>query len=146
VLSFHYNDNAPRLEHFHQRVGDLAGHPLLHLRSPSVNVDQPGQLGQARNLTLFVRNVPDVGMSEEWRQVMLACREKLDIANKHHFIVVGIENRREDVLWMLTQPRELLGVRPRHPDWGIPDPFPVRILANRQQYFAYCPLDALKVN
>jgi len=85
-------------------------------------------------------------MSEEWRQVMLARREELDIADKHHFIVIGVENRGEDVLRMLTQPSKLLRVRPRHPARGVPDAFPVRVFADRQQYFTYCPLDPLKVN
>ncbi len=85
-------------------------------------------------------------MSEKWRQVVLARREKLDIADKHHFIVVGVENGGEDVLRMLAQPGELLRVRPRHPDGGVPDAFPVRVLADRQQYLAYCPFDPLEIN
>ena len=47
VLGLDHDDHPARLELAHQRVGDLGGQPLLHLRAPGVDVDQPGQLGQA---------------------------------------------------------------------------------------------------
>ena len=36
------------LEDLEQRVGDLRGEPLLHLRALGVDVDEPRQLGRAR--------------------------------------------------------------------------------------------------
>ena len=38
---------TPRGSALHQGVGDLGGQPLLHLRPPRVDLDEPGQLGQA---------------------------------------------------------------------------------------------------
>ena len=36
-------------EHGLHGIGDLRGHALLHLQAPGVPVDQPGQLGEARD-------------------------------------------------------------------------------------------------
>jgi hypothetical protein len=37
VLGLDHHEHAARLEDVGQRVGDLAGHPLLHLRAPGVD-------------------------------------------------------------------------------------------------------------
>ncbi len=87
------------------------------------------------------RYVADMGVSEEWREMVLARREKLDIADKHHFIVAGVEDRGEHVLRMLVQPRELLGVGARDPAGSVPDAVSIRIFSDREQYLAYRPLD-----
>ena len=146
MLGFHDNNNAARLEYLHQRVGNLAGHPFLHLRSPRVHVDEPGELGQARDLAALVRYVTNVRVPEEWRQMMLAGREQVDITDKHHLVVTGIEDGGQNVLRMLGQPGELLRVSARNPAGRVPDALTVRVLADREQYLAYRALDPLEVN
>ena len=48
VLGLDDDDDAARLEPAHQRVGDLAGQPLLHLRAAGVEVDDAGPAWTAR--------------------------------------------------------------------------------------------------
>jgi hypothetical protein len=87
-----------------------------------------------------------VGVPEEWRQMVLAGREELDIADEHHLVVTCIEDGRQDVLRMLGQPGELLGVSSRDAAGSFLDAVPVRVLADRQQYLAYRALDPPEVN
>ena len=55
---------TPRgLEDVHQRVRDLGGQPLLHLRAAGEHVDQPGELRQAGDPAVGARDVADVGHS-----------------------------------------------------------------------------------
>ena len=56
----------------HQRVGDLGGQPLLHLRAAGEHVDQPGQLGQPGDPAVLRRDVADVRDAVEGHQVVLA--------------------------------------------------------------------------
>ena len=90
---------TPRgLEDLHQRVGDLGGQPLLHLRALGVDVDQPGQLGQPGDLAALGRDVADVGDAGERHQVVLAHRPELDVADQDHLVVADVEGRGEHVL------------------------------------------------
>ena len=75
VLALDDDDHAARLQDLHQRVGDLRGQPLLHLRAAGVDVDQPGQLRQAGDLAVGGRDVADVGDADERHQVVLAAAE-----------------------------------------------------------------------
>src|SRR5690606_10828405 len=49
VLRLDHDDRAGRTELVHQRIGDLEGEPLLHLRASGVDVDQAGELAQPRD-------------------------------------------------------------------------------------------------
>ena len=90
---------TPRgLEDLHQRVGDLGGQPLLHLRALGVDVDQPGQLGQAGDLAALGRDVADVGDAGERHQVVLAHRPELDVVDQDHLVVADVERGGEHVL------------------------------------------------
>src|SRR5262245_35825793 len=146
MLGFHDDNNAPRLEYLHQRVCYLARHPLLDLRSPRVHVDEPGELGQPGDLAALVWYISDMRIAEEWRQVMLAGREHLDIADEDHLVVIGVEDRAEDILRMLCQPGELLCVGSRDPAGSVLDSIPVRVLADGEQDLAYGTLDPLEIN
>ena len=50
-------------------VRDLLRQPLLNLQPPSIDLDDPRQLGQADNPS--VRDIGDVRATEEWQQVVL---------------------------------------------------------------------------
>ena len=60
------------LERALDRVGDLRGEPLLHLRPPGVAVDQPGDLRQPGDAAVLARDVGDVGLADERDEVVLA--------------------------------------------------------------------------
>src|SRR5579875_3391205 len=141
MLGLHHYDNAPGFQDVHQRIGDLAGHPLLHLGAPGVDVHQPGQLRQPRDLPLLVGDVPHVGVPVKRRQMVLAGREDLDVADQHHLVVIGVEHGAEHRRGILPQPGELLGERPGHPPGRVPQAVPARVLADGDQDLPYRPLD-----
>ena len=77
-------------------VGDLGGEPLLHLGPPGVGVDQPGQLRQAGDAAVVVRDVGHVGLADERHQVVLAERVERDVPHHDHLVVAGLEGDVED--------------------------------------------------
>ena len=79
--------DAGRLEHVHDRVGDLVGEPLLHLEPAGEDVHDAGHLGEAEDLA--VGDVGDVGPAEERQQVVLAQRVELDVAHHDHALVAS---------------------------------------------------------
>ena len=129
----------------HQRVGDLRGQPLLDLGAAGVDVDQPGQLGQAGDLAGVGRDVADVRDAAERDQVVLAGRVDLDVLDQHHLVVAEVEGRRQDVLGPLPQPGEDLLVRTGHPGRRLPQSLAVRVLADRDQQLAHGVLGPLLV-
>src|SRR5579863_4547329 len=134
MLRLHDHDNAPWLEHLHQRVRDLTGHPLLHLGSSRVHIDQARKLRQSSYLPFLVRDIPHMSKSEERRQMMLASREHFDVPDEHHLVVIGIEDGGEYVGGRLPQTRELLRQGTSNPARGVLDPIPRRVLTDRQKY------------
>ena len=76
VMGLEVHRDAVWLEHRHQPVGDLVGHPLLHAEPPRRHPDQPGQLADPDDL--LVGDVPDVRPPEERQHVVLAQREERD--------------------------------------------------------------------
>ena len=127
------HDDAARLEQLDQRVGDLGGQPLLHLRPLGEDVDQPGQLGQAGDLAALVGDVADVGDPGERHQVVLAHRPELDVADEHHLVVPDVEGRGEHLLRRLVQADRQLGVRPRDPLRGVAQALALGVLTDRDQ-------------
>ena len=69
-----------RAQPLHQRVGDLPGQPLLHLRAAGEPVHQPRQLRQSGDPAVVAGDVPDVRHAVERHQVMLAAGVELDVA------------------------------------------------------------------
>ena len=57
-----------------------------------VAVHQPGQLGQAGDPAVLVRDVGDVGPAEPGHQVVLAHAVHGDVLDHHHLVVVGLED------------------------------------------------------
>ena len=76
VVGLEVDGDAVGLEHRHQPVGDLVGHPLLHAEPPRRDPDQPGQLADPDDL--LVGDVPDVRPPEERQDVVLAQGEERD--------------------------------------------------------------------
>jgi hypothetical protein len=145
VLALDHHDHATRLQDLHQRFGDLRGEPFLHLRPPGIDVHEPRQLRQPRDLAVRARDVPDVRDAPERHQMVFAGREHLDVLHQDHLVVAEIERRRQDVLGRLPQPREDLLVRPGHPPRRLPQPLTVRVLTDRDQQLSYGVLGALLV-
>src|ERR1035438_4136230 len=145
MLRLDHHQDAPRFEDVHQPVRDLRGHAFLYLRTAGVNVDQPGQLGQSGNLTLFVWYIADVRRTKKGHQVMLAGAVNLDVPHQHQFVVVGVEHGGQDVLSPLAQPGELLREGPGDPGRGVPQPVPLRVLADGEQDLLHRALDTCGV-
>ena len=114
----------------HQRVGDLRGQPLLHLRPTGEDVDQPGQLGQPGDAAVVDGDVADVRDAVERHQVVLAHRADLDVLDQHHLVVAEVERRGQDVLRLLPQAGEDLARRPGDPAGRLRRPVAVRVLAD----------------
>ena len=60
MLGLDHHEHAARLERLDERVGDLGGQPLLHLRPLREAVDDPGELRQARDAAVVAGDVRDV--------------------------------------------------------------------------------------
>ena len=68
------DEHARGLEPLDERVGDLGGEPLLHLRPPGEPVDEPRELRQPGDAAVVARDVRDVRRPVERREVVLAQR------------------------------------------------------------------------
>src|SRR5690606_17871194 len=77
------------LQHLHQRVGDLRGHPLLQLQPAREQVDDARELRQPQHA--LVRHVADGRLAEERQHVVLAQRVELDALDDHHLGALGGE-------------------------------------------------------
>src|SRR5260370_31382041 len=75
VVGLDDDADADRLEEFLQALGDLPRHPLLHLETPAVKLDQAWQLAEADQPPLPA--VADMHPAEERQQVMLSKRVSL---------------------------------------------------------------------
>ena len=62
------------LELLDERVGDLGGEPLLHLRPAGEALDEPRDLREAGDAAVVAGDVRDVGHAVERGQVVLARR------------------------------------------------------------------------
>ena len=131
MLGLNDDDNSARLQDLHKSISNLTCHTLLYLRTLGVQVDQPGELRQAGDLALLIRDVAEVRTAEERHQVMLAGGIQLDIAHEDHLLVVGIEYGRQNLFRPHAQARKLLAERARNTFRGFPQPVPSGILANR---------------
>src|SRR3954452_126212 len=133
VLGLDDDQHPAWLEHVGERVGDLRGHPLLHLRAPGVDLDQPGQLGQPGHAAVLAGDVADVRHPVEGHQVVLAGRVHRDVLDQHQLVVVLVERARQDLPRVLPEAGEDLGVRAGHPRRGVLEPRPVGVLPHRDE-------------
>src|ERR1700730_1762561 len=145
VLRLDDHHHPTWFQRVHQGVGYLAGHPLLHLRAPRIDIDQPGQLGKPGDLALVVRDIADVRDPDEREQVMFARPVHLDVADDDHLVMVRVEHGAEHVLRALPQPGELLRVGPRDPGRGVAQAVALRVLADGEEDLPDRALDARQV-
>jgi len=97
VVGLDHDGDADRLEVFLQALGDLPGHPLLHLQAAAVELYQARHLAETDQPA--VRDVADVHPAEKRQQVMLAERVHLDVLHHDHVLVgLGEGGIAEDVV------------------------------------------------
>src|SRR5688572_8433595 len=86
---FHHDRHAQRVDLRANGLRDLAGQPLLNLKPPAENVDEPRNLAEANDFR--ARNVGDVALAEERQQVVLAQAVEIDVLHDHHLTVIDGE-------------------------------------------------------
>ena len=91
MLCFHDHCYAGRFETSHEPFGNLRGKIFLDLQAPGENIDNARHLGKADHFP--VRNVGDVRPTNEWKQMMLTERIKLDVLNQYDLTRVRLEDR-----------------------------------------------------
>ena len=105
----------------HQQVGDLRGQPLLHLRPPGEDLDQPGQLGQAGDPPVRAGDVADVrarrgtaaGGARRGSYTSMSRTSTISSWSASKVVV-------STSLGSPAEPGEDLGVRAGHPGRGLP--------------------------
>ncbi len=71
--------------------GDLAGEALLHLEAAGEGIDEAREFAEANDFA--GGDVGDVGLAEEWEQVVLAHGVELDVLDDDHLVVLDVEER-----------------------------------------------------
>ena len=82
MFCLHDNADTARFQTFHQCVGNLNRELFLNLQPARENIDNARDLGKSDYFP--VRNVGDVGASDERKQVMLAHGIELDVFDQHN--------------------------------------------------------------
>jgi len=124
----HYRD-ALRLEHLVERIGDLRRHLLLDLQPLGVDLDKPRQLRDADHP--IVRQVGDVDLADDRRDVVLAVRFEADVL-QHDDLVIPVhllEGALQQRHRILVVAAEELGVRAHHPVRRAEQAFPLGVVA-----------------
>src|SRR5712691_9721414 len=91
MFRFYHHRDTRRLQARHERLGDLSGEIFLNLQTPRINIDNPRHFGEANDFSVW--NVSDVRAPDEWQQMVLAQRVKLNVFDQDDFARVGIEDR-----------------------------------------------------
>ena len=145
VFALQYDDHAARFERLDQFLGDLGREPFLDLRPLGVDVDEPGQFGQASDAAVLAGDVADVGDTGEGQQMMLADAPDLDVLDQDQLVVAEIEGGRQHLGRVLVQAGQDLGVRLGHPFRGVPQTIAVRILTDPDQQLPDGPDDPIMI-
>jgi hypothetical protein len=106
------------------------------------NIHETGQLAQARHLALMGRDVPHVRDAVERYQMVLARGVERDVLDQHEFLVVQVELGGQDVLGILVQAREDLGVSLGNTLRRIHQTTAIRVLAHGNEDLADGRLNA----
>ena len=114
MLGFDNDDRSARLKDPYDRISDLGGETLLHLRAACENIDKARQFRQSGDLTGRVGDVADVGDSVKRQQMVFAGAVELDVFDDHELLVPHIKHRRQDVFGILSQSTEHLCVTSCH--------------------------------
>src|SRR5699024_3937588 len=86
VFALDHHDHATGIEQLHQRIGDLGGETLLHLRALGVDVHQTGELAQAGHGAGRGGDVAHVGHAVDPQQMVFTGGVALDVPHDHHFL------------------------------------------------------------
>ncbi len=89
-----------------ERVSDLGGEALLHLRTGRVAVDEARDLRQTGDPTVLAGDVGDVRLARERHEVVLAHRVHGDVAHHDHLVVLGLEGDGKVTRGVVVQPDE----------------------------------------
>jgi hypothetical protein len=110
-----------------------------------LEVDQAGEFGEPRYVTLLVRDVGHVRPADKRHEVVLANRVQGDVAHHDHLVVIGLEGDVQLGGGIVPDPREYLLVHVGDPLGSAQESVPVGILADRFQDDSHRSDDRLAV-
>src|SRR5947209_4406367 len=145
VLGLHDDHHADRLESVEERVGNLGGQALLNLQAPRESLDQPRQLRQPDDAPRL-RDVCDVALADEGREMVLAERGEADVFDDDHLVVLVARKRPDVLARVFAHPRRQLGVHLRHTPRSPLQAGAPRVFAYAFEDEADAPLDLVEVN
>jgi hypothetical protein len=90
-----YGDTQ-RVESLLDAVANLHCEALLNLKTASKTLNDTSYLRQTCDIS--IGDVGYVGLANKWQHVMLTYREKLNILNKYHLLILLFEYRRAENL------------------------------------------------
>lgn len=146
VLGFENDGGAARVELVGNGVGDLGGEPFLNLGPFGVAIDEAGELGKASDVAVALWEIGDVRLSEEGDEVVLADREKGDVADDDDFIVCDLEGGIEMGGWVFAKATANFGIHPRDPLRGVAETIAIRVLPNGGEDLFYGGSNAVVID
>ena len=123
----------------HEEVGDLFGHPFLHLRAMRQGLDHAGELAQSEHAS--IRQIADVRVPHEGEQMVFADTVEGDVTHQHDLVVLFRERLAEVHLRIGVQSAEHFGVHAGHASRRFQQALAIWILADGQQDLADGPFD-----
>src|SRR3989442_3799867 len=123
-----------------EKLNNLRRESFLHLRPPSQDFHKPRHLTDTEDASLG--NVPNVGNSMEWQEMMLTHRIEGDVFHNHQFVVVLVVKADLQQLprIFLEAGKELL-VHLRDAAGGAQQPLSLRVLPERFDHPLYTLLN-----
>ena len=140
MRGFDHHGHALGPEIVHEQVGDLFGHPFLHLRAVREGLHHAGQFAQAQHTAVW--QVADVGVAHEGKEVVLADAVEGDVADEHDLVVFFGEGLAEMHLRVGVQPAEHLGIHAGHAGRRFQQALAIGIFTHSQQDLANGPFDS----
>jgi hypothetical protein len=132
------------LQFGHDQVGKPFGHALLDLRPTRNHVNDSGQFRQPNDTP--IRDVANVRLPGKREQVVFAATRKLDVLDQDHLIRRLGEGFPEVDRRIEVEPSENLGVHPRDPVRGFPEPFTIGVFPDGEQYLSHCSTNAIVID
>ena len=84
------NSHSKWIESILDTVADLCRESFLNLQTTGEGLDHSGNLAQSGNLS--IRDICNVGLTDERHHVMLAGRVEFDILHEHHLLIFLLEH------------------------------------------------------
>lgn len=146
VLGLKDDGGAAGVELEGNGVGDFGGESFLDLRPFGVAIDEAGELGKASDVAVALREIGDVRLSEEGDEVVLADREKGDVADDDDFIVCDLEGGIEMGGWVFAKATANFGIHPCDPLRGVAETIAIRVLPDGGEDLFYGGSNAVVVD